>query len=376
MPTPRGYANGRDEIDALLEASDERLLTDLEWDLVEKQCGALNGDDDRDFALEFVLDVRRSQEGSGRRHRRSKSPPDEMAPVEIPEHWLRQCERLFDGYREEAAVAKLILGLDAPLDAEGLGAYLEEVAAHERHEGDLEEIPYLNALGGLRHVRIHRGYAQKELREAIRRGEVRRLPAPRPVDMTEREWRANPQAKAGRNLRIDWVAPRVNRLCRVADIARKLAEKTGCEAAEATMFLLCDVVPDLPWLEAVVIEYDSGRRNAFSIYVGSPLVPAEDVRRFYVQLREAAAHPTIGGQTKRGRKPWTYELLTFVEERRAKWWPWKDIFKDWNEQYPDHPYKSLPAMQRSFYQARGKQVEPEGVSVTIHPRVFRPRGRA
>ncbi len=371
MPTPRGYANGRDQIDALLEADDERLLSDVEWDLLEKHFGLLNDEGESELALGFVLDVRRSQEGAGRQRPRGK--PDELAPVEIPEHWRRQCERLFDAYREEAAVAKLILGLEAPLDAGSIGAYLEKVGAHERHEGDAEEIAYLDELGSLRHVRIHRGYAQRELRDAIRRGEVRRMPAARPQGMSEREWRANPEAKPGRNLWIDWVAPRVNRLCRVADLARKVAKQTGCEEAEATMYLLCDLVPQLPWLEAAVTKYDSGRRNAFTIYVGSPLVSAEDVRRFYLQVREAAAHPTIGGETKRGRKPWTYELLSFVEERRAKWWPWKDIFEEWNEQFPDHPYKSLPAMQRSFYQARGKRGEHDGTSLTMYPRTFRPK---
>ena len=54
MPAPRGYANGRAEIDVLLEASDESLLSDAEWDLVDKQFGALNGDDDFELGAEFV----------------------------------------------------------------------------------------------------------------------------------------------------------------------------------------------------------------------------------------------------------------------------------------------------------------------------------
>jgi hypothetical protein len=169
----------------------------------------------------------------------------------------------------------------------------------------------------------------------------------------------------------DWIAQRSNRLCRIVDLARKIAKQTGCTENEATTFLLCDVVPQLPWLEAEVLNFDSGRRHAFTIHVGSPLVPAEDVRRFYVQVRERAGHPTTGERTKRGRNAWTYELLSFVEERRAKWWPWKDIFDEWNDSYPDHPYKTVPAMQRSFYQARGKPSKEEGATFTMHPRVFR-----
>ena len=370
MPSPRGYANGRAEIDALMEASEEALLADPEWDLVGKQFGALSGDDDYGFAAEFVLDVRRSQEGSVR-HRKAAS--NEMSPVEVPEHWRHQCERLFATYQEDAAVALLILGLEKPLAPEKLGDYLTKVAAHERKEGDLEYVAYLDDLGNARSVKLHRGYHQQELREAVKRGEVKRFPAARPAGMTEVEWRANPQAKPGRDLFIDWVAPRQNRLCRIADLARKIAKQSGCDEAEATMFLLCDLVPQLPWLEAVVVKYDSGRRHAFSIHVGSPLVPAEDVRRFYLQVREQASQPTIGGQAKRGRNPWTYELLSFVEERHSKWWLWRDIFEEWNEQFPEHPYKSVPAMQRSFYQARGKPDERAGTTLTMYPRVFRPR---
>ncbi|HZL06636.1 MAG TPA: hypothetical protein VFE45_14685 [Coriobacteriia bacterium] len=370
MADPRGYGFGREGIDAALEAADEPLLSDDEWDLVGDLFLELNGEADYDFAAQRILQVRRSQSG---RVRQRKAASREMEPVEVPQHWRHQCERLFRAYREDAAVALLILGVDEPLAPEGLGDYLTEVATRERDEGDVEAIAYLDTLGNVCHVRLRRGYTQKELREAVKRGEAKRFPVWPPKGVSEREHRANPQAVPGRNMRIDWIAPRTNRLCRIADLARKIAKQTGCHEAEATMFLLCDIVPQLPWLEAVVFKFDSGRRHAFDIHVGSPLVPAEDVRRFYIQVREQASHPLIGGQTKRGRNPWTYELLTFVEERRKKGWYWEGIFEEWNEQFPDHPYKSVPAMQRSFYQARGKPSERDGASVTMYPRVFRPR---
>ena len=373
MSDPCGYGFGREGVDAVLKAAEEPLLSDLEWDMVRKHFSDnLNGEDDHEAAAEDVLDARRSQAG-GVRRRTVASQEVQTQPVEVPRHWRQQCERLFRAYDEDAAVARLILGLEGPLPPEGLADYLTAVTSHERDEGDVESLDYLDPLGNPKRLELRRGYAQEELWEAVKRGQVTRFLAARPPGVSEREHRAHPQVVPGRNLYSDWVTPRSNRLCRIADLARRIAKQTGCMEAEATMFLLCDVVPELPWLEAEVFQFDSGRRHAFNIHVGSPLVPAEEVRRFYIQVRERASHPDIGGHAKRGRNPWTYELLSFVDEHRAKGWSWKDIFEGWTEQHPDHPYKSVPAMQRSFYQASGKPTESGGGSFTFYPRVFRPR---
>lgn len=370
MTDPTGYGFGRERIDAVLETAEEPLLNDDEWDLVGSLCLELNGEGDDAYAAELILQVRRSQTS---RVRQRKAASRDMLPVEVPAHWRHQCERLFGAHAEDVAVARLILGIAEPLPVEALGDYLAAVASREHEEGDPEHIDYLDPLGNPKRLALRRGYAVQEMWAAVKRGEVIRAPALRPPGVSEAEHRAHPQVVPGRNLYDDWVTPRSNRLCRIADMASKIAKQTGCHEAEATMFLLCDVVPQLPWLEAVVFRFDSGRRHAFDIHVGSPLVPADEVRRFYVQVREQASHPLTGGQTKRGRNPWTYEMLSFVEERRAKWWTWKDIFEEWNEQFPDHPYRNLPAMQRSFYQARGKPAEQEGTTFTMYPRRFRPR---
>ena len=200
-------------------------------------------------------------------------------------------------------MARLIVGLEGPRAVEGLGEFLAGIAAGERAEGDLEHLDYLEVLGNPKRLSLRRGYTHKQLRDAVERGEARRLPAPRPAGVSDAEHQANPTPVAGRNLMEDWIAPRSNRLCRVADLAAKVAKKTGCSEAEATMFLLCDQTPELPWLEAQVFEFDSARRRAFIIAVGSPLVPAEDLRRFYVQVREQATLPGSGGRPTAGHQP-------------------------------------------------------------------------
>jgi hypothetical protein len=371
MTSPRGYGFGREGVDAALEAADEPSLNDEEWDLVGDLTTDLNGEGDYAFAAEKILKVRRSQ--SGRAPQR-KAAAFEMQPVEVPEHWRHQCMRLFNAYAEEAAVARLILGVESPLPVDGLGDYLAAVASRERQEGDLERLGYLDPLGNAKQIGLRRGYSGEELRAAVNRGELKPYPAPRPLRTSEREWQAHPQAQPGRNLTIDWIAPRQNHLCRIADLSRRIAKQTGCHPAEATMFLLCDVVPELPWLEARVFDFDSGRRHAFTIHIGSPLVPAEDVRRFYLQVREQSSQPSGGGQTKRGRSRWTYELLSFVEEHRKASYSWQTILEEWNNLFPDHPYKNVPGIQRSYYQARGRAPKDEEATITFVPRVFRSRG--
>ena len=69
-------------------------------------------------------------------------------------------------------------------------------------------------------------------------------------------------------------------------------------------------------------------------------------------VRDDASSPGRGKpKTRRGRNPWTYQMLAFVDERKKDGQSWREIFQEWNATYPDHPYKTVPAMQRSFYQA-------------------------
>jgi hypothetical protein len=362
----------REGIDELLGEKGEQRLNDEEWEIALEYVAHFEGNQDYELACDYIVRVRVSQADRGLRAPRARHHPfQEVGAVEVPEHWRRRTEQLFAEFAFEAEVARLIVGLEGPRPVEGLGEFLARIAARERVEGDFVHLDYLDMIGNPKRLALRRGYTHKQLRDAVERGEARRLPAPRPVGVSEAEHRANPTPVAGRNLMEDWIAPRTNRLCRVADLAAKLAKKTGCGDAEATLFLLCDQTPEPPWLEAQVFEFRSDRRRAFVIGVGSPLVPAEDLRRFYVQVREQATVPDSGGRLRRGTNPWTLELLDFVEERRRQWISWQTIFEEWNELNVEHAYKSLPGMQRSYYEARNKPATQGGF--TFYPRVFRPR---
>ena len=156
------------------------------------------------------------------------------------------------------------------------------------------------------------------------------MPALRPMGMTERGRYANPSRRPAASMdRL--VAPRVNRLCRVADIARRLTNRLAARSRNNPMFLLSNQVPQLP-ARAVTINYGLRPAERLQHLHGQPPGPRRGRARL---LRSAGSgsHPTIGNQTKRGRKPWTSSCC-LVEERRAKWWPWKDVFEEWNEQFP------------------------------------------
>ena len=371
MSNRAGDDRRREGIDELLAERGEERLNDQEWGIAREYVGHFEGSEDYELARDYIVRVRASQADKGlRASRASHQLPQEVGAVEIPEHWRRKTEYLFADFAFEVEVARLIVGLDGPRPVEGLGDFLDEIAAGERAEGDLEHLDYLDVFGNPKRLSLRRGYTRKLLHEAIERGEVRRFPAPRPAGVSAAEHLAKPTAVTGRNLMEDWIARRANRLYRVADLAATVAKKTGCSEAEATMFLLCDQTPELPWLEAQVFEFRSNRRRAFVIGVGSPLVPAEDLRRFYVQVREQATVPESGGRVRQGANPWTFELLEFVGERRQSWISWQTIFEEWNELNPEHIYKSLPGMQRSYYVAHAKSATQSGF--TFYPLVYRP----
>jgi hypothetical protein len=359
MSSPTPGSPEREGVDACLQAGKQSALNDEEWLIIEDVLfpAGLNGAEDFEEAARLTIKIRASQRGVAAAHSKRSTDSGATAQIEVPEHWRRYCARLFAEHRSEALAARAALGLSGPLPVTELEAYLADVAERERHEGDILRLYFLRPSGEIGVRPIWRGYVKDELRELRRQGVLRGgTPPPTPPGMSEDEWLARPEADLGRNTVFYWIATRENRLCRVHVAGEKLAKQTGCSLPQATVFLLCDATPQLPWLSYQVYRYDKGRRHAFNIHVGSPLVPAEDVRRFYLAVRDAATKPRDGrSQTRRGRNPWTYQLLAFVGECMQEQQSWREIFGGWNEAYPEHPYKSVPAMQRSFYQAGGKK---------------------
>jgi hypothetical protein len=355
----KDYGHEREMVDQVLEERGEPKLGDGEWGILAGPYvfpAGLNGSDEYADGAQLIIDIRALPQG------RSQGGAAHRGTLDVPEHWRLYCERLFGAHASEARLARDILGLPTPVAEGELEDYLRGVADHERAEGDLLQLYFQRPDGELRVLPIYLGYHERELRELISRGELRRgTPPPTPPGMSEEEWRKRPEADLGRNTVFHWIAQRTNRLCRIAEMATGLAKESGCSPAQAVAFLLCDVVPRLAWLAASTRSFDDGRRHTFSIHVGSALVPAEDVRTFYMELREEAASPGVGRPApRRGRSPWTYQLLAFIDERKRQGWSWREMFEEWHAQYPEHPYRSVPAMQRSFYQAGGQKWQKPG----------------
>lgn len=355
----------REEVDALLWQDHERASSDQEWEAVLDEMH-FEGPADYQDAAQIILNLRGSErEELGERTDVRPRRPSSSEPIEDPEHWRRSCEALFASFAKQAADARLILGLTDPLPLAKLHDFLEEIAAHERTEGDSDHLNYLDKLGNPKRLMLWRGYSVKEYLDLAKSGQLVRLPGPLSADQPS-------AATTGPMLVSDWLAARANRLCRVADTASDLSKKTGCSNAEATVFLLCGIVAQLPWLRGTVLGYQSARRHSFVIEVGSPHVSAEDVRRFYIQLREIAEQPRgDNDRPHRARRAWTYEMFDFVDDRRRRSWAWQDIYDEWNEQHPEHRYHSVGGMRRSFYEAQKKA--QKGGFFRSNTEVYEPR---
>jgi hypothetical protein len=362
-----GSLTERQEVDLLFWQDGERESNDQEWEAVLEVLVHLEGPADYRDAAEIILKSRRAQRSAlGGRSGVRPHRPLSLEPIEEPQHWRRSCEALFASFADEAAEVRLVLGLKAPLPIEKLHDFLEEFAKHERQGGDLDHIDYLDPPGNPRRLMFRRGYTVEEYLDLTKSGKLQRLPGRPPRDETGGEPQETPM------LVSDWLAARASRLCQVADKATDLSKQTGCSDAEATVFLLCDRVPELPWLRGMVHSFDSPRRHAFVIEIGSPHVSAEDVRRFYVQLREVAEQSAGSlNSPHRARRSWTYEMFDFVEDHSRGGWSWQDIFEEWNEKQPEQPYKSVAGMRRSFYEA--KKRARKGGFFESSPRVYEPR---
>ena len=152
------------------------------------------------------------------------------------------------------------------------------------------------------------------------------------------------------------------------DLARRVADATGCRESEAAEWLLVDVQPPTP-LALLVTSYPSlvevyrppggepdflphvSRR--YVITVGSGLVSPDEVAALYRQTRNRdyglAAAPSAR------QTVWSAEIVRFVdyERQREAEQPhsWALLWERWNTVYPQHPFHSVRAMLSSYRQA-------------------------
>jgi hypothetical protein len=84
-----------------------------------------------------------------------------------------------------------------------------------------------------------------------------------------------------------------------------MASHTGCELVEAVGFILCGVTFDLPWVRITRIPHRG--QNAFGLVryelvIGTPDVPAEDLRRAYTAFQKAQDPESHGRRPRRRAK--------------------------------------------------------------------------
>lgn len=128
-------------------------------------------------------------------------------------------------------------------------------------------------------------------------------------------------------------------LWRLAELVSHLDAYTGCGEPEALVFLLCNEVPRIPWVDA---RYDA-LHGAITLSVRHPRVSGTDVATAYCSLRDAF----FGKKRRGGEWPWLARRFCARLREGGKWRSYADAFALFRKQHEDQPYKN----SASFYQA-------------------------
>jgi hypothetical protein len=234
---------------------------------------------------------------------------------------------VFEGYRDLHRATLRDLGTDA-LDLADVAEFLKAQAAAERAEGDHLVLESVTA-DGICTVGIRRGYYKSHDLEGLSPPEMARL-----------------------------VAARSNTLARVHKSARDIAEGTGVRPAEAVCFLLTGITPMLPWVRVTTDRHgrrgDKSDRVTFTIVVGSPDVPLDDVRKAYKRARERAMSefPT---RTTKQRPARTRTLLEFVANRPDM--TWAERYAAWEQEHGEVWHYSETDVFRRSWDAASKRFD-------------------
>ena len=131
------------------------------------------------------------------------------------------------------------------------------------------------------------------------------------------------------------------RLWRLAQAAEHVTKKTGCSEEDALVFLLCDEVPFVPWVQT---HWDAVN-GVIELKVRNPRVSPSDVATAYRSLRDA-----FFGKKRRGGE-WPIVAKDFVDrlKERSEWTDWSRAFELFKEKHSDQPYASVQSFQQAVY---------------------------
>lgn len=312
--------------------------------------------DDAYRALELLFDDLRSIEddyeraflGSRLHERERTGVPTDSADGEPwcagpapPPRWIARVRLIMKRYRPLQADILGLCGLDDFVDRSRLPALLNGLAAGDVAEG---EVVTLELPAGLddTHVVGRLGVHINPWISALRYTAERRE-----ADDPDRfpsfdTWLAKEN---------EGLMGRLTCLGKLSLVVEHIARETGCERWEALTYLLCGELPDLTWVRARrVMRPATG--ETYVVEVGASNVPAEDVRRAYLEARGTLSAGPRGPEVHPSSTQ--VDLYEFVRPLRGQGIPWSEIREAWNARPGVKPYEKTRTLEVAYLRARNR----------------------
>jgi hypothetical protein len=253
--------------------------------------------------------------------------------TEPPAWWEAHSRRVFEDFRAMQGAALAMVGRSQPLEIANVAAYLQQRRTREAEIGDrglFLHYPTGDERSVYSFLEVWSGYAMADYQAEF---------------LVSHFNHAEYEAR-----RLEWLEAKQQPLAKLVLMQDDIARRTGCEEWQVTQYLLCDVVPMLPWVRFKTPGRFGGG-EVIEIVVGSPRVPPKAVAAAYAAFRRRD-DSTIE-QARPSRSEWPTRIEAFVMEFRAKLsgrrFLWNDCFTAFVERYPDQPYKDTSSFKSKYY---------------------------
>lgn len=281
-----------------------------------------------------------------------------------PAWWNAYSQSVFALFRDEQRQALNLLGVGRPVAVADLDRVIGAKRVTERVAGDRLTLQYpvaspLGAVG----LPVYGGEDDAGIPTDEFEAEARidAVLSPYVDAMTEEDRGWYMRGLIGWLRRSRGMVDSRQSLARIASLQDAVAKETGCRPWEATAFLLCDIVPDLPFvrierLQDWFLEHRPAGDNPIRITVGSPKVPASAVAAAYSKYladdtsrperlrRSRSAAPLIAADFVRD-----YRQRVAAEGRSASW---TEMWEAFRTLHPD-AYGSLKSFRQTVYRQLG-----------------------
>jgi hypothetical protein len=253
--------------------------------------------------------------------------------AEPPAWWEAHSRRVFEDFRALQTAALAMLGRSEPLSVANVGSYLRRRQAREAQLGDrglFVHYPTGRERPAWSFLEVWLGYLM--------------------ADYQAEFWVTHFNHAEYEARRLEWLEARQQPLAKLVMMQDDIAQLTGCEQWQATQYLLCDVVPMLPWVRFKTPGRGRGG-EVVEIVVGSPRVPPNAVAAAYAAFRHRDGMTL--GQAMPSRSEWPTRIEAFVMEYRAKLggrrFLWHDCFTAFAKRCPEQPYKNTASFKSKYY---------------------------